>query len=91
MLHGVAVGSVLVLLLGELFQPFPFLAQPFLQLLLLLQQGATLLCNSWRRPLRRFCSSTQAPERPATSARRRRDISTAASAALQVVSAGSSA
>ena len=37
LLHGVAVGAVLVLLLGELFQPFPFLAQPFLQLLLLLQ------------------------------------------------------
>ena len=40
MLHGVAVDAVLVLLLGEFFQPFPFLAQPFLQLLLLLQQGS---------------------------------------------------
>ena len=40
LLHGVSVGTVLLLLLGELLQSFPFLPQPFLQLLLLLQQGS---------------------------------------------------
>ena len=40
LLHGGTVGAVLLLFLGELLEAFPFLTQPFLQLLLLLQQGS---------------------------------------------------
>ena len=73
--------AVTVEVCAEFLKTFGVLALALLPLLQLLLKGSMLLCKCWRRSLRRFCSSSQAPERPATSAIPRRAISTAASEA----------